>query len=76
MKISTFARFMQLNGILSGGRDSMRWLRLPGHRDTSVGNVLGYQHIGRGGLKISSTVVSSSARKRTGAPDASLGTSP
>ena len=67
MRGSALARFMELGGSITGWRDSVRWLKLPGRKSLEVGSVLGYRHIGRNGLRIASTVVSSSALRKQGA---------
>ena len=69
MRISSIAQFMQLNGSISGWRDGFRWLRLPDRQTKTIGNVFGYRYIGRGGLRISSTVVSGDALRKRVAGD-------
>jgi hypothetical protein len=58
MRVSLVARFMQMNGAITGWRDGIHWLRLPTKKTTLIGNVFGYRYIGRGGPRIASTVVS------------------
>ena len=70
MALSTIARFMQMSGAITGQRDGVHWLRLPRRPPPSDGNIFGYRFIGRSGLRIASTVVSS---KRAGSPSASAG---
>lgn len=56
MRMTTIARFMQMNGAISGWRDGVRWLRLPAGKTGAMTTVLGYQNTSRGGLRICSTV--------------------
>ena len=75
MRIATIARFMQMNGAITGWRDRLRWFQLPRRNGAMVGNAFGYRLIGRGGLRIVSTVVAGDAlKKRAGDAHASGGT--
>lgn len=56
MRIKTIAQFMQMNGAISGWRDGVRWLRLPGRSNSATTTLLSCQSVGQGGLKICSTV--------------------
>lgn len=58
MKMSTITSFMQMNGAITGWREGIRWLRLPTRRADTIESVFGSRFVGRGGLRISSTVVS------------------
>jgi hypothetical protein len=73
IRSSPLARFMELGGSITGWRSDLRWLKLPGPRPAESGSVLGYRFIGRNGLRIASTVVSSSALQRHGGAHAPAG---
>jgi hypothetical protein len=70
MRISVIARFMQMNGAISGWRDGIHWFRLPGGKTPTIGNVFGYRYIGRSGLRIASTVVAREAAPKQSTGDA------
>lgn len=74
MRISRIARFMQMNGAITGWREGIRWFRLPGRRTAVIGDVFGYRFIGRGGLRIARTVTAPKATTdRAGAARAPAG---
>lgn len=57
MRMATIARFMQMNGAVTGWRDGVRWMRLPSRKVGTVGPLLDYRTIGRGSLRVCSTVL-------------------
>lgn len=76
MSKSIFARFMQMNGSIMGWRDQMSWLRVTRRDAEMIESLFGARHVGRGGLRIASTVVSAAAVRRLRSTHASGGTAP
>jgi hypothetical protein len=76
MRQSIFARFMQTNGSIMGWRDQMSWLRVTRRDAQTIESLFGTRHVGRGGLRIASTVVSVDAMRRLRNAHASGGTAP
>lgn len=67
MRMSTIARFMQMNGSITGWREGgFRWLRLPRRRPESLGAALGLRQPEHRGLRIASTVVCTTPPARMG----------
>jgi len=64
MSMSMFARFMQMNGSISGWRDQISWLKVTRREADMIESLFGTRHVGRGGLRIASTVVSTDAMRR------------
>jgi hypothetical protein len=76
MSKSIFARFMQMNGSIMGWRDQVSWLRVTRRDAEMIESLFGTRHIGRGGLRIASTVISTDAVRRLRNAHASGGTAP
>ena len=76
MRKSIFARFMQTNGSIMGWRDQVSWLRVTRRDAAMIESLFGTRHIGHGGLRIASTVISADAGRRLRNAHASGGTAP
>ena len=76
MSKSMFARFMQMNGSILGWRDQVSWLKVTRREADMIESLFGTRHVGRGGLRISSTVVSTDAMRRLRNIHAPGGTAP
>ena len=76
MSNSMFARFMQMNGSIMGWRDQISWLKVTRREADMIESLFGTRHVGRGGLRISSTVVSTDAMRRLRNIHAPGGTAP
>lgn len=74
--MSMFARFMQMNGSIMGWRDHVSWLKVTRREADMIESLFGTRHVGRGGLRIASTVVSTEAMRRLRNTHASGGTGP
>lgn len=72
MKKSMFARFMRMNGSVMGWRDCVAWPRVTRRDADVIESLFGSRHVGRGGLRIASTVVCTGAGCRTGNGNASV----
>ena len=71
-----FARFMQMNGSIMGWRDRIAWPTVTRREADMIESLFGTRHVGRGGLRISSTVVSTDAMRRLRNIHAPGGTAP
>ncbi len=71
-----FARFMQMNGSIMGWRDRISWTKVTRREADMIESLFGTRHVGRGGLRIASTVVSTDAMRRLRNIHASGGTAP
>ena len=76
MSKSMFARFMGMNGSIMGWRDQISWLKVTRREADMIESLFGTRHVGRGGLRIASTVVSTDAMRRLRNIHASGGTAP
>lgn len=76
MRTSIFARFMQTNGSILGWRDAVLWPKGAHRGSDMIDSLFGSRNIGRGGLRITSTVVSADAAQRLRNAHASGGTAP
>ncbi|MEI6148352.1 MAG: hypothetical protein WCS01_04590 [bacterium] len=67
MKMATIARFMQMNGAITGWRDGgFHWLRLPQGSPATLGTALGLRQAEHRGLRIVSTAVCTTPPGGTG----------
>ena len=73
---SIFARFMQMNGSIMGWRDQISLTKVTRREANMIESLFGTRHVGRGGLRIASTVVSTDAMRRLRNIHASGGTAP
>ena len=71
-----FARFMQMNGSIMGWRDRISLTKVTRREADMIESLFGTRHVGRGGLRIASTVVSTDAMRRLRNIHASGGTAP
>jgi hypothetical protein len=68
MRLSMVARFMQLNGAITGWREGgIRWLQVSQRTPVTLASVLGGQHYGRQSPRIASTAVRMNVPARLGA---------